>query len=106
MPTSMKSAPAPATRRSVSSDAAGVGNPAVLYGLSARVFPRARHRAASGEARSDKVIADVDAVFDRIGDLDDGARVISVRILLRQIDDRSGLQQRAVRRRHDADDGA
>src|SRR5216117_4075605 len=83
-PTSTKSAPAAATRRSASRDRAGVGNPAVRYGISAaRPAPAgaplpplppprmARQRAAIG--CSDKVVADVDAVLGRIGDLHDGA---------------------------------
>src|SRR2546425_83194 len=75
-PTSTKSAPAAATARIASSDLAGVGKPAVRYGMSARDLPSARHRAAT--AFSDKVIADVDAVFDRVGDLDDGPREVAV----------------------------
>src|SRR5258706_15536648 len=70
-PTSIKSAPASATRRSASSETAGVGKPAVRYGISARDLPSSRHRAAM--AFSDKVVADVDTVFDRVSDLDDGA---------------------------------
>src|SRR5204862_8223105 len=88
-PTSTKSAPASATRFSASSDTASVGKPAVRYGISARDVPSARHRSAM--ASSDKVIADVDAVFDRIDDLDDGARVVAVRILFRKIVDGHGL---------------
>src|SRR5216110_3381092 len=79
-PTSTKSAPAAATRRSASRETAGVGKPAVRYGISARVVPRARHRESM--AFSDKVVADVDTVFDRICDLDDGAREVAVGILL------------------------
>src|SRR5437899_494801 len=72
-PTSIRSAPAAATRCSASSDAAVVGNPAVRYGISAaRPASRtARHRAAM--ERSDKVVADLEAVLDRVGDFDDGA---------------------------------
>src|SRR6266566_3358750 len=102
MPTSMKSAPAAATRRSASSDTSRFGNPAVRYGISARRRPSARHRSAMA---SDKVVADVDAVFDWVGNLDDGAWEIAVRILLGKIDDRAGVQEGAVRRRHDAHDG-
>src|SRR5439155_5310468 len=81
-PTSTKSAPAAATRRRASSEARGVGKPAVRYGISARDVPSARHREAMGGAFSDKVVADVDTVFDRVGDLDDGAREVAVGILL------------------------
>src|SRR6266849_1675461 len=91
-PTSMKSAPALATDWIASSDAAKVGKPAVRYGISARDLPSARHRAAIGDAFSDKVVANVDPVFDRVGDLDDGARITPVRVLLREIDDGSGGQ--------------
>src|SRR5690348_1126537 len=87
IPTSTKSAPAPATRRNASSDTSGVGNPAVRYGMSAALLPplsrTARHRAAIG--CSDKVVADVDAVLQRIGDLDDGARIVPLGIALREI---------------------
>src|SRR4029077_6865137 len=80
-PTSMKSAPAPAITRSASSDDAGVGNPAVRYGISAArrelpppplppaPFPNTRQRAAMG--CSDKVVGDVDAVLEGVGDLHD-----------------------------------
>src|SRR5438552_18791416 len=94
----IKSAPALATDWIASSDAAKVGKPAVRYGSSARDLPSARQRAAMGDVFSDKVVANVDPVFDRVGDLDDGARITPVRVLLRQIDDCSGGQQRAVRR--------
>src|SRR5216684_4730997 len=96
-PTSTKSAPADATAEIASSDLAGVGNPAVRYGMSARDLPSARHRAAM--TFSDKVVADVDAVFDRVGDLDDGAREVAVGVFLREIDDGTGVQERAVRGR-------
>src|SRR5712664_3472822 len=94
-PTSTKSAPAAATARIASSDWAGLGKPAVRYGMSARVLPSARHRAAM--TFSDKVVADVDAVFDRVGDLDDGAREVAVGVFLREIDDGTGVQERAGR---------
>src|SRR3989454_25900 len=94
-PTSTKSAPAAATARIASSDLAGVGKPAVRYGMSARDLPSARHRAAM--AFSDKVVADVDAVFNRVGDLDDGAREVAVGVFLREIDDGTGVQEPAVR---------
>src|SRR5712671_7167256 len=85
-PTSTKSAPAATTHRSASTDTAGVGKPAVRYGISARDVPSVRHRAAM--ALSDKVVADVDTVFDGIGDLDDGAGEGAVRVFFREIDDR------------------
>src|SRR6185295_7475060 len=97
-PTSTKSAPASARRRSASSETVGVGKPAVRYGISARDLPSARHRAAmgGGGALSDKVIADVDTVFDRVSDLDDCAREIAGLILLRKVDHGTGIQQRAI----------
>src|SRR5438093_11842014 len=97
----MKSAPVRATARTASSDTAKVGNPAVMYGISARDLPSARHRRAMAGrgALSDKVVADVDPVFDRVGDLDDGARIRAVRVLQRKIDDRARRQQGAVGRR-------
>src|SRR6266566_7495053 len=103
-PTSMKSAPAAATRRSASSETSGVGKPAVRYGISARDLPSARHRDAM--AFSDKVVADVDTVFDRVGDLHDGARETAALILHRKIDHGAGIQQRAVGRRDQPDHGA
>src|SRR5689334_7315284 len=107
-PTSTKSAPAAAMARSASRDTAGVGKPAVRYGMSARDVPSARHRAAIGVAGalSDKVVVDVDTVFDRVGDLDDGARVAAVRILLGKIDDRTRIQQRPIGCRDEAYDRA
>src|SRR6266576_1106036 len=104
-PTSIKSAPASATRRSASSETAGVGKPAVRYGISARDVPSARHREAMG-ALSDKVIADVDTVLDRVGDLDDGARVVAVGILLGKIDHGTRIQQRPIGCRDEAYDRA
>src|SRR6266850_6021055 len=101
-PISTKSAPAAATRRSASSDTAALGKPAVRYGISARDLPSARHRCAM--AVSDKVVADVDPVLNRVRDLDDGAREIAVGVFLREIDDGTGIEQRAVRRRYQADD--
>src|SRR5207249_9752849 len=80
-PTSRKSAPAASTSLSASSEAAGVGCPAVRYGMRAawRLAPpplsppprpaparMARQRAAIG--CSDKIVADVDAVLHRVGD--------------------------------------
>src|SRR2546422_269910 len=87
-PTSTKSAPAAATARRASSDSSGVGNPAVRYGMSAAcrvpALPRmARQRAAIG--CSDKVIADVDAVLDGVGDLHDRAGMTAFGILLREV---------------------
>src|SRR6185312_15289709 len=99
-PTSTKSAPAAATRRSASRNTAGLGKPAVRYGISARRLPSACHRCAM--AWSDKVVADVDAVFDRVGDLDDGAWEGAVRVLVREIDDGARCEERAVRRGDDA----
>src|SRR2546421_2902429 len=102
-PTSTKSAPAAWTSWSAASDASGVGWPAVRYGMSAarRRSParRVRQRAAIG--CSDKVIADVDAVLDRIGDLDDGAGEVALRIALRQVGEKPGLVRRPLRRCHD-----
>src|SRR2546430_17133233 len=103
-PTSTKSAPAAWTSWSAASDASGVGWPAVRYGMSAarRRSParRVRQRAAIG--CSDKVIADVDAVLGRIGDLDDGAGEVALRIALRQVGEEPGLVRRPLGRRHDA----
>src|ERR1041384_3899583 len=101
-PTSTRSAPAAATRCRASSDAAAVGNRAVRYGISAaRPASRTvRHRAAMG--RSDKVVADLEAVFDRVGDLDDGAREVALLIALREIGQEAGSEQRAVGGGHDA----
>src|SRR5688500_3975352 len=105
-PTSMKSAPAAAIRVNAASETARVGNPAVRYGMRARRLPNDRQRSAIAPAlRSDKVIADVDAVFDRVRDLHDGARVVAVRVFVREIHDGAGTQERAVRRRDDPDDG-
>src|SRR6266852_1457720 len=102
-PTSTKSAPAAATSRRASSDSWGVGNPAVRYGMSAvPAFPRmARQRAAIG--CSDKVVADVDAVFDGVGDLHDRAGMMAFGIALREIGEESGVLHPAVRRGHDTD---
>src|SRR6266487_1766210 len=104
-PISMKSAPAAATARRASRETAGVGKPAVRYGMSARDVPSARHREAMG-ALSDKVVADVDTVFDRVGDLDDGARVVAAGILLGKIDDGARIQQRPIGCRDEAYDRA
>src|SRR6267143_6106820 len=108
-PTSTKSAPAAATARRASSDSSGVGNPAVRYGMSAArrvpAFPRmARQRAAIG--CSDKVVADVDAVFDGVGDLHDRAGMLAFGIVLREIGEESGVLHPALRRGHDTDHGA
>src|SRR5438046_5226393 len=106
-PTSTKSAPAAWTSWSAASDASGVGWPAVRYGMSAaRRRPparRVRQRAAIG--CSDKVIADVDAVLGRIGDLDDGAGEVALRIALRQVGEDCGLVRCPLGRGHDAYDG-
>src|SRR6266480_3226342 len=114
-PTSTKSAPAAATRRSASRDRAGVGNPAVRYGISAArpapagaplpplppLPPRmARQRAAIG--CSDKVVADVDAVLGRIGDLHDGAGKVVRVVALREVDEESRVLHAAVGGGHDA----
>src|SRR5439155_7327301 len=108
-PTSTKSAPAAATSRKASSDSTGVGNPAVRYGMSAArcvpALPRmARQRAAIG--CSDKVVADVDAVFDGVGDLHDRAGMIALGIALREVGEKSGVLHAALGRGHDADDGS
>src|SRR5437762_2447105 len=105
-PTSTKSAPAAATSRRASSDASGVGNPAVRYGMSAArrvpAFPRmARHRAAIG--CSDKVVADVDAVLYGVRDLHDRAGMIAFGIFLREVGEESGVLHPAFGRGHDAD---
>src|SRR5207249_7658544 len=117
-PTSRKSAPAASTSLSASSEAAGVGCPAVRYGMSAawRLAPpplsppprpaparMARQRAAIG--CSDKIVADVDAVLHRVGDLDDRAGEVALRIALREVREEPGVVQRALGRRHDAHDG-
>src|SRR5437016_12003451 len=106
-PTSTKSAPAAWTSWSAASDASGLGWPAVRYGMSAarRRSParRVRQRAAIG--CSDKVIADVDAVLDRIGDLDDGAGEVALRVALRQVGEKPWLGRRPLGRRHDAHHG-
>src|SRR5439155_19668283 len=106
-PTSMKSAPAPATTRSASSEMSGVGNPAVRYGIrAARRVPvpspprRARQRAAIG--CSDKVVADVDSVLGRVGDLDDGPGEMAVGILLREVRQEARVLDAALGRRDDA----
>src|SRR3989449_6985566 len=106
-PTSTKSAPAAATSRSASSDASGVGNPAVRYGMSAArrvpAFPRmARQRAAIG--CSDKVVADVDAVLYGVRDLHDRAGMIAFGVALREVGEESGVLHPAFGRGHDADD--
>src|SRR3989449_5277100 len=83
------SAPAASARRSASSEARGVGKPAVRYGINAaRPSPRtSRQRAAMGW--SDKMVADVDAVLRGVGDLDDGAREVALLITVREIGERS-----------------
>src|SRR5437870_982339 len=108
-PTSTKSAPAAATTRNASSDWSGVGNPAVRYGMSAARFAPARPRMARQRAAigcSDKVVTDVDAVFDGVGDLDDGAGIVALRIALGEIGEEPGVLHAAVGCRHDADDRA
>src|SRR3977135_471545 len=105
-PTSTKSAPAAATTRRASRDSSGVGNPAVRYGMSAArrapVSPRmARQRAAIG--CSDKVIADVDAVLDGVGDLHDRAGMIAFGVFLREVGEESRVLDPAFGRGHDAD---
>src|SRR2546426_7051099 len=100
-PTSTTPARAVWARGGASSGAGGGGKPAVRYGISAaRPSPRtSRQRAAMGW--SDKIVADVDAVFRGVGDFDDGAREVALLITLREIGDEPGLEQRAVRRGHD-----
>src|SRR5882762_9532424 len=105
-PTSTKSAPAAATHRRASRDRSGVGNPAVRYGMSAArrapALPRmARQRAAMG--CSDKVVADVDAVFEGVGDLHDRAGMTACGIALREVGKESGVLHPAFGRGHDAD---
>src|SRR6266480_2763130 len=105
-PTSMKSAPAAARSRRASRDNSGVGNPAVRYGMSAArrapALPRmARQRAAMG--CSDKVVADVDAVFYGVGDLHDRAGMMAFGIALREVGQESGVLHPALGRGHDAD---
>src|SRR5690348_5753420 len=102
IPTSMKSAPVRATAWMAASDRAGVGNPAVRYGIRAdRCSPRtARQRAAMG--RSDKVVADVQAVLEGIGDLHDTAREIALLVALGQVREDARLDQGAVGARDDA----
>src|SRR5438034_6740692 len=95
-PTSTTSAPAAATRRSASRDATAVGNPAVTYGIKAR---RAGHHAAMG--RSDKVVADLEAVLERVGDFDDRAREVPLLTFLGEVHHRTGGQQGALGGRHD-----
>src|SRR5881628_2319956 len=108
-PTSTKSAPAASTSRKASSDSAGVGKPAVRYGISPARRPcpaparMARQRAAMGW--SDKVVADVDAVFRGVGDLDDGPREVPLPIALREIGEGPRVLDRALGRRDDADHG-
>src|SRR5437660_8171074 len=91
-PTSMKSAPAASARRSAARHPAGDGYPAVRYGISAaRPAPPARsacHRRAIGW--SDKVVADLDPVLLRVGDLDDGPRIVALLIALGQVGEESG----------------
>src|SRR5436309_13624123 len=104
-PTSTKSAPAAATSRRASRDRSGVGNPAVRYGMSAArrvpAFPRMdRQRAAIG--CSDKVVADVDTVFDGVGDFHDRAGMIAFEIFLREVGEVSGMLHTAFGRGHDA----
>src|SRR5438067_10901273 len=91
-PTSTKSAPAASTSWSAASDLSGVGWPAVRYGMSAarRRSPARRVRPRAAIGCSDKVIADVDAVRGRIGDLDDGAGEVALRIPLSQAAEASG----------------
>src|SRR5260370_21962195 len=99
-PTSMKSAPAASRRRNASPERAGVGKPAVRYGISAArrrpagstPTPRARQRAAIG--CSDKVVADRNAVLHGVGHLDDRPGVAPVGVLLREI----GQEPRLLRR--------
>src|SRR6266487_4530419 len=91
-PTSTKSAPAASTSLSASSEAAGVGWPAVRYGMSAARHPprppaprpavarMARQRAAIG--CSDKIVADVDGVLSGGGDLDARAVAVALRSAL------------------------
>src|SRR6266508_201796 len=103
-PTSTRSAPAAATRRSASRDAATVGNPAVRYGISARppppLPPSPRHRVVIG--CSDKVVADLEAVLEWVRDFDDGAGEMALLVFLGEVDHRGRFQERAIGGRHDA----
>src|SRR5690349_13666241 len=119
-PTSMKSAPAPATTRRASSDDAGVGKPAVRYAISAArrelppappppslppaPFPNTRQRAAMG--CSDKVVGDVDAVLEWVGDLHDRPREMTLCVALGEVRQEARVLNAAVRRGDDADHGA
>src|SRR6266550_3050316 len=100
-PTSTKSAPVRSAARNASREAAGVGYPAVIYGISAarRSARTARQRAAIGW--SDKVVADLDAVLRRVADLDDGSGEVALFIALREVDHGARVQQRPLGRRHD-----
>src|SRR2546425_11450111 len=84
-PPSTMSAPAASARRSASSEAGGVGKPAVRYGINtARPSPRtSRQRAAMGWA--DKIVAEVDGVFRGGGDFDNGGRGSALVITLREM---------------------
>src|SRR5205823_717714 len=108
IPTSMKSAPASATTRSASSDSAGVGNPAVRYGIRAArrtALPRSdRQRSAIG--CSDKVVGDVDPVLERVGDLDDGAGKGALRVTLGEIDQKPRVHEPALGGRNHPHHGA
>src|SRR5689334_14006949 len=104
-PTSSISAPSAVARRSASRERAGVGNPAVRNGMSAarRSARTAAQRPASG--RSDKVVADLDTVLDRIGDLDDGARERALLVPMRGVGEESGMLNGGPGRRDDPDHG-
>src|SRR5690349_9762969 len=115
-PTSMKSAPAPATTRRASSDDAGVGKPAVRDGISAArrelppppsppaPLPNTRQRAAMG--CSDKVVGDVDTVLEWVGDLHDRPREMTLCVALGEVRQEARVLNAAVRRGDDADHGA
>src|SRR5688572_20600199 len=87
-PSSMMSAPASARASSSAAVSSSEGNPAVMYGISAR-RPAARHaskRAARGSS-SDEIVGDPDAIRVRIDGLDDGALcLVRARLCLGQID--------------------
>src|SRR6266550_2276245 len=63
-----------------------------------------RQRAAIG--CSDKIVADVDAVFLGVGDLDDGARVVALGVAVREVRERAGVLHGAFGRRRDPHDRA
>ena len=57
-----------------------------------------------GGGEPDKVVRDLDSALDRVGDLDDGPRIRAA-FLNGQVGEEPGVEQPAVGRRHDPDDG-